>query len=181
MTDPKSRILVVDDEDSLRDVLRLYLVDEGYQVEEASSAREAVEHFSNGPFDGVLTDIRMPDEDGIQLLRRLRESTDQVPIILMTGSRDLENAIQAVKHGAYDFLLKPFRDLEIVGLAVRRAIQHANLHRANIEYQKSLECKVAERTQQLNYALLDLEAMLDHNKKAHLESIIVLSEDTAVF
>ncbi len=170
------RVLVVDDEDSLRDVLRLYLVDEGYDVTDAATFDEALEKFRETRFDTVLSDIRMPDRDGITLLQHLREADGKTPVILMTGSPDLEIAVQAVKHGAYDFLLKPFQDLQIVSLAVGRAAQHARLLREHEDYQKSLEEKVQERTRQLNAALRDLEDMFEQNKRAHLESIIVLSK-----
>ncbi|MBI4615515.1 MAG: response regulator [Planctomycetes bacterium] len=176
MSTPLGRVLVVDDEDSLRDVLRLYLVDEGFEVADAASAEEAIDKFRDGPYDSVLSDIRMPDRDGISLLQRLKERNGDTPVILMTGSPDLEIAIQAVKHGAYDFLVKPFPDLQIVSLAVQRAAQHAKLLREHREYQRSLEDRVQERTRQLNAALRDLEDMFEQNKRAHLESIIVLSK-----
>ncbi|MDP7036187.1 MAG: response regulator [Planctomycetota bacterium] len=169
-------ILLVDDDDSLRDVLEIYLESEGFTVVSASSAALALELFGEDRFSAVLADIQMPECDGLSLLSRLKGISAEIPVILMTGSPNLSIAIQAVRLGAYDFLLKPFQDMNLVSLALRRAMEHASLVRENRNYQADLETKVKERTEQLNQALNQVASVLEQNKRAHLETIVILSK-----
>lgn len=168
-------VLVVDDEAVIREVLSRGLRLLGMNVVIASSAEEALEQFPAGGFDAVLSDISMPGLTGLDLLRQVKELDPDTPFLLMTGHADIESAREAMRHGAEDYLIKPFA-LADVELALRRGIEKKRLVELNRAYQYRLEEMVEERTMKLREAKLELERLLSENKQAHLESIIVLSQ-----
>ena len=115
-------ILVVDDEDSVRKLLSAVLRREGYQVITAASGEEAIVSFREDQPDLIIMDIRMPNIDGITAFKEMRQLRKQVPVILMTAYAAVETAVEAIKLGAFDYLIKPF-DIEEVKLLTNRAIQ----------------------------------------------------------
>jgi EAL domain-containing protein (putative c-di-GMP-specific phosphodiesterase class I) len=104
---PTGHVLLVDDDLAIGKLYESVLTEEGYAVQTAGTGREALELILNSQFDVVLTDIRMPDMDGVELLRAVRSSNLDVPVILVTGSPTIETAIQALKLGALNYLMKP--------------------------------------------------------------------------
>jgi len=104
----KPCILVVDDEVMVREQLERLYVQDGFRVLTAPSAEEALEYLSGGEIDLVVTDIRLPGMDGIQLIARMKEICPDVPVIAITGYRDIETAVEVLKQGARDFIVKPF-------------------------------------------------------------------------
>lgn len=104
----KSRVLVVDDEDALRTVLSSELMSVGYEVSSASDGEEAIGLVQNKKFDLVLLDIRMPKVDGFEVLKFIKKDYPTVKVIMLTGFADLKNAIESKKHGAEDFVSKPY-------------------------------------------------------------------------
>src|SRR5207249_9481216 len=100
-------ILLVEDKDSLRRVLRLTLENAGYTVTEAADARAAVHEISRAPHRLVLTDLRMPKGSGLDVLRASRAADADVPVVVMTAFGSIDEAVQAMKDGAHDFLQKP--------------------------------------------------------------------------
>lgn len=104
----KSRILVVDDEDALRIVLSSELASSGYDVTSASDGEEAVTIIQNKQFELVLLDIKMPKMDGFEVLKFIKKNFPTVKVIMLTGFADLKNAIESKKHGAEDFVSKPY-------------------------------------------------------------------------
>jgi two-component system response regulator AtoC len=124
------RILIVDDDEALRDSLQMVLAAEGYDVVAAANAGEALSRIDAGPVDVVLCDLRMPGIDGLELLPQLGRRLPGCPVILMSayGSSDL--AIEAMRHGAYDYLAKPFQPSEAL-LTIRKARERERLRRAN--------------------------------------------------
>jgi DNA-binding response OmpR family regulator len=104
---PTDRILIVDDEESVRASLRKALAQEGLVIEEARSGEEALQILARLSFDLVLTDIRMSEMSGLDLLAEIREHWPDIVVILLTGYASLESAIQALRQGAHDYLLKP--------------------------------------------------------------------------
>lgn len=104
----KSRILVVDDEEALRTVLSSELAGVGYDIESAADGDEAISLVQAKKFDLVLLDIKMPKVDGFEVLKFIKKSYPSVRVIMLTGFADLKNAIESKKHGAEDFVSKPY-------------------------------------------------------------------------
>jgi two-component system, response regulator, stage 0 sporulation protein F len=111
------RILVVDDEAPVREVLTEYFATEGYAVEAATSGLEALSAVRGGRADLVLLDVRMPGLDGVQVLRRIRELTDSVAVIMVTANEDVTLARETLTLGAFDYVAKPF-DFDYLDRAV---------------------------------------------------------------
>jgi two-component system response regulator ResD len=110
---PKIHLLVVDDEWNMRNLLRIYLTKSGFQVTEASNAHEALKLIGQFPFDLVLLDIMMPDMDGWEVCRRIRE-TKQMPIIMLTARTETKDKVHGLNVGADDYLVKPFEPEELI-------------------------------------------------------------------
>jgi DNA-binding response OmpR family regulator len=102
------RILVVDDEITLRHFLRLNLEEEGYQVNEAADGQSALNLISQQAFDVALVDLRLTDMDGLEVVRHLRQISPKTSVIILTAYATLDSAIEALRHGAHDYLTKPF-------------------------------------------------------------------------
>ena len=124
-------ILLVEDKDSLRRVLRLTLENAGYTVTEAADARAALNEIARTPHRIVLTDLRMPNGSGLDVLRAARSADGDVPVIVMTAFGSIDEAVQAMKDGAHDFLQKPVDSNHLL-LLVERALEQARLRTENI-------------------------------------------------
>jgi CheY-like chemotaxis protein len=118
--DQPRRILVVDDEEMVRDLLTRFLNDRGYQAAEAADGAQALELFRSQPFDLVLSDVRMPGLSGLQLLQAVKEVNPRIPVILISGFGEVETVVEALKAGAENFLAKPLK-LEML----ERVVQHS--------------------------------------------------------
>jgi EAL domain-containing protein (putative c-di-GMP-specific phosphodiesterase class I)/CheY-like chemotaxis protein len=119
------RLLVVDDDDLLRDAVGTLLRDSHVEVDTASSAEEALGHLSAGPYDVVLSDIQMPGKSGVELLKAVRQFDLDVPVILMTGDPTVDSAVQALEYGAFRYLRKPVSAAELEETVTRAARYHA--------------------------------------------------------
>jgi two-component system NtrC family sensor kinase len=139
---------LVDDERSIREALALILAKAGYDVVTAADLKSAFRQCENGPWDVVLTDLILPDGSGIDLLRCVRESGSDVPVIAITGEPNVETAVEAVRLGAYDYVSKPIRRETLVTV-VERAVEKHRLIRDNQRYRQNLERLVQERTADL--------------------------------
>lgn len=159
------KILVVDDEEAIREVVSTLLTAQGYNCTTCANGRLALEAFRKGSFDLVLSDIVMPEMDGLKLLGELRLEDPDVPVIMVTAMHDIAIALEAIRAGAYDYILKPF-EKDQLHLSVRRALEHRALVMENRTYQSDLEHLVAERTQQLSVALQELEQSYDYTLEA---------------
>src|SRR5271169_571381 len=138
MSNPsKGRILIVDDELVVRDSLARWFTSEGYETKALASAREALE-LADREWDLALLDIKMPGMDGIELQRRLKESDPDLILIMMTGYATVETAIQALKHGAYDYLTKPVDPDELSHL-VEKALEHRRARREVVRLKENLK------------------------------------------
>lgn len=124
----KGRILIVDDEPDLRWVLTGLFRDEGYQTNEAADALAALQSADDNPPDVVVSDVRMPGMDGVELLTKLTDRDPDLPVVLLSAIEDLDTAVGAMKRGAYDFVKKPF-DRERLLVTVGRAAERRQLHR----------------------------------------------------
>jgi PAS domain S-box-containing protein len=148
MDQVQPHILVVDDEDAVCRMVADYFQLAGYKTSTASNAADAYSMLEQEPYDVLITDVKMPNEDGISLLGRVRKSWPDFPVILMTGHAQLEMAVDAIKHGVFDFVQKPF-DLDYMGRIVERVVDYAKLQRLDKNYRAELEQKVASRTAEL--------------------------------
>jgi two-component system response regulator PilR (NtrC family) len=121
-------ILLVEDETLLRESLSELLAEEGYEVAQAANGREGNDMLIERPFDLVLTDIRMPEMDGAELLRRVRRIAPQTPVIVVTAFGTVESAVEAMREGAADYLLKPVQFDDVL-IRVRRALEVGEMRR----------------------------------------------------
>jgi DNA-binding NtrC family response regulator len=121
-------ILIVEDEEVLRQSLAELLTDEGYEVHQAGDGKEAYEFILNRPVDLIISDIRMPKMDGIELLAKLQQTAPQTPVIIITAYGTVESAVAAMRSGAHDYLLKPV-NFDDVLLKVERAIEFGDMTR----------------------------------------------------
>ena len=142
------RILVVDDELSVRELLADALDAFGFPVRTAGSAAEAFGVVEEGGADLVLSDIDMPGENGIDLLRRIKGHSPDVDVIMVTGVVDVDTAVGTIRHGASDYVAKPF-NIEEVRIVVERTLEKRRLIVENRAYQTRLEEMVAQRTKEL--------------------------------
>jgi putative nucleotidyltransferase with HDIG domain len=158
---PNDRILVVDDEETIREIVSSMLGGAHFQTRQASSGVEALSILESGDeFDLVLSDLMMAEMDGITLLGRAKERYPDMPIVMVTAVSDISVALQALRNGAYDYLLKPFEREQLLA-TVRRALENRRLKRENDAYRTNLEALVAARTQQWKTALSKLEESYD--------------------
>ena len=139
MSDAKT-ILLIDDDDSLRRVVEYNLSEEGHHVVTAADGTAGLQAFQSHPIDLVLTDIRMPEMDGLELLTRLKAIQADLPVIILTAHGTIDSAVEAMKLGAFDYLTKPF-NREQLKAAVRKAFDVAALTKEN----RHLRQVVAER------------------------------------
>jgi len=155
------RILVVDDEEPIREIISSMLESAGYNCRQAASGWEAFSILSSGQeFELMLSDLMMADLDGIALLERAKEKFPDMPVVMVTAVHDISVALAALRNGAYDYLPKPFERDHLLA-TTRRALENRRLKLENRSYQLNLESQVASRTEQLNHALQELERSYD--------------------
>jgi DNA-binding response OmpR family regulator len=148
MNQENASILVVDDEESIRNILSRRLKAEGYYCEAAADGAEALSKASKKSFDLVLADIKMPVMSGIELLSQMQTEHPDVSVLMITAVVDTKVAVEAMKMGAYDFVTKPF-DLDDLNIRVKRALERRGLVLENREYQLRLEQKVEQQVGQI--------------------------------
>ena len=136
------KILLIEDEEPIRRVLLKILTEEnkGYQISETKDGKEGFLKLTKEDFDLVLCDIKMPKMDGIEVLQKVRENGINIPFIMLTGHGNISTAVEAMKAGAYDFILKP-PDLNRLLTAVRNALETKNLFTENIKLKKRIAKK----------------------------------------
>jgi len=139
-----NRILVIDDEEELRESLQLVLADEGFEVLTAATGEAALELVENNPADIVLCDLRMPGIDGMELLPRLRRKMPGATLILMSAYGSEQLALEAIRRGAYDYIAKPFLPSELI-FSIRKAQEREALHRQNQLLQREIARAIGER------------------------------------
>ena len=169
MRDPAAheRILVVDDEQSIREVICAMLDAAGYSCTAASCGSEALDLLASGSdFELMLSDLMMAEMQGDILLELAKQKSPDMPVIMVTAVSDLSVALGAIRNGAYDYLTKPF-DREQLLDRVRRALEHRRLRKENLRFQLHLEALVADKTARLQQVNIDLEHANDELKRSH--------------
>jgi DNA-binding response OmpR family regulator len=172
-----ARILVVDDEPHVRTMIGSTLERHGYTVQLASSGREGLEILERDAFDLVLTDIVMQDGNGITLLDRIHGQQPQLPVVMVTAIHDISVAIDSMRRGAYDYLLKPF-EREHLFNTVQRALDHRQALQDSHNYQQNLEQVVRARTEMLRQAMENLEHSYDVTLEALGDALDLKDSET---
>jgi two-component system response regulator AtoC len=134
----KRQILVVDDEPSMRRILEIMLQKIGHQVLSAGNGIEALTLFKRETVDLVMTDLRMPEMDGLELLQHIQQIDPEIPVIVITAHGTIDTAVTAMKHGASDYIQRPF-DLDVLELAVTRALNTEDIARQNAFLRHEIE------------------------------------------
>ena len=171
------RILVVDDETPVRTMIAASLERQGYDIELASGGREALEALELNTFNLVLTDIVMQDVNGIALLERIHALQPNLPVVMVTAVHDISVAIDSMRRGAYDYLLKPFEQEQLLS-TVERALNHRRALEETESYHQSLEEMVRASTEMLRHAMEDLEHSYDVTLEALGDALDLKDSET---
>jgi putative nucleotidyltransferase with HDIG domain len=158
-------ILIVDDEEAIREVVSTMLEAKGYRCTAVQNGRAAQDEVKKLTPDLVLSDMIMPEMDGIKLLEWMRQYNPEVPVIMVTAIHDISTALEAIRRGAYDYILKPFEKDQLF-LGVEHALQHRRLIAENRNYQRNLEQLVEQRTSELTAKHVELEQSYDDTLEA---------------
>lgn len=151
------RILIIDDEAAIRDSFSEYLEDEGYQVQTASDGEQGLALIDADPPDMVLTDLRMPNTDGLEVLKRGREKVPNIPFIVISGTGEISDIVGAIRGGAWDYITKPLNDLGFLKHQVEKNLEKSWLQKENERYKNHLEFLVKQRTSELELRNRELE------------------------
>jgi putative nucleotidyltransferase with HDIG domain len=172
-----SRILIVDDDPTVRDVIGTLLSEEGYDCTTADSAERGVDLVRGREFNLVLSDVKMPGRDGLWLLDRVRSEQPATAVVVLTAFGDTEAAVECLRRGAADYLLKPPRATDLVR-AIERALAKQRLDVARQRYRDSLEKRVKEKTSELSRALREVESSYGNTLAALVAALDAREHET---
>jgi len=164
----EDRILIVDDEEVICNILDRRLTREGYFCTTAHNGKEGLNHFYKNSFSLIISDMKMPEMTGIELLQKVKAIDPKMKMIMVTAYPDIDLAVDAMRLGAYDFIIKP-ADLDLIVMSVKKALESKRLEEEIEAYHNRMEELVEERTAKLQQAYRTL-------KKSHLDSVKVLAE-----
>lgn len=153
-----STLLVVEDEKAVRDSIVAYFEDSGYRILEAANGTEGLAVFEKEQPDLVICDLRMPGMDGLHLLSRIMDNTDEIPVIVVSGAGVMTDVVEALRLGAADYLMKPVVDLKVLEHSVERALERSMLFKENYRYRTELEQRNQELQDHVDRLKLDLQA-----------------------
>lgn len=139
MQKPSATLLIIDDDDVVRASLAAYLEDSGFTVLQANNGLQGLEVFEQRQPDLVICDLRMPQVGGLELIRQVTERSPQMPVIVLSGAGVMNDAVEALRLGAADYLIKPLEDLAVLEHSVRRALDRSRLMLENQRYRQKLE------------------------------------------
>ena len=173
----KRTILIVDDEEIIRKTLSIHLTKGNYSVIQSAGGSGIFEELKNNNYELVISDIRMPEVNGLQILEYVKKNYANIPVLILTGLMDFNITIEAMKMGAFDFLIKPITKEHLLN-TVQNAlhnrdllIQNKKLEKENLEYRTILENKVEERTEQLNKKTVELENAYETLQKMNFQMV----------
>jgi response regulator RpfG family c-di-GMP phosphodiesterase len=175
-------ILLIDDDEFIRELIAEYLNENGYQVFESGDGHDGLLQFQTIKPDIVLLDLRMPKLDGMKVLEMLVKNTPDIPVIIVSGQGTMSDVINALRLGAWDYLLKPIDDFNLLTYSIDKVLERASLIQQNKQHKRQLEVlnqqlelKVEDRTKELKQALNDLDSVNSSLKSQNIESIKMLS------
>lgn len=178
------QILIIDDEPMIRQIFALFLGQWGYATHEAENGRVGIDIFMREKIDLVLTDLDMPVMAGLEVLAYIHEHSPDTPVVIISGAGQLDDAVQSVKLGAWDYLTKPISNMAILENTIAKCLEKVRLVRENRMYQKHLEDEVARKTAELRQKNIALEGEVKERKEKeeevrsinrNLESIVNVS------
>ena len=172
-----SRILIVDDDPTVRDVIGTLLSEEGYDCTTADCAERGIDLVRGREFNLVLSDVKMPGRDGLWLLDRVRSEQPATAVVVLTAFGDTEAAVECLRRGAADYLLKPPRATDLVR-AIERALAKQRLDVARQRYKDSLEKRVKEKTSELSRALREVESSYGNTLAALVAALDAREHET---
>ncbi len=187
-----TEILIIDDDSAIRDMLALYLLNQGYETVVVADGHTALVRCAQRRPALVLCDLRMPGMDGLEVIAALNRDYPDLPVIVVSGTGDISDAIQALKLGASDYVTKPIEDLAVLDHAVERALERARLLAENRAYREHLEAvnkrlssslnqleEDEEHARRIQFALLPQRRMLfgDIECSSYLSTSAILSGD----
>ena len=143
------KVLTIDDEDIVRENIAAYLEDNNYTVFQGKNGKHGIEVFREVQPDIVLLDLRMPEMDGIEVLKLIREESDEIPVIMISGTGVMNDAIEALRVGAWDYIVKPIQDMAVLEHALSKSLERAALLRENRVYREHLEEEIKKRTSEI--------------------------------
>ena len=152
MHKPSAKLLLIDDDEVVRASLAAYLEDSGFQVLQAGNGLQGLEVFEREQPDLIICDLRMPQIDGLELIRRISQINSEMPVIVVSGAGVMSDAVEALRLGAADYLIKPLEDLAVLEHSVHRALDRSCLRLENQRYREKLEA--ANRELQASLHLL---------------------------
>ncbi len=159
-----ARVLFVDDEEAIRRLFETYLTSEGFQVRGAATLSEALSELEDNPPEVVVVDKNLPDGSGLQVLHTCRDAHPDIEVIVLTGYPSLESAIDALRMGAFDYILKPVLDLDLVSQKLRRALERRHMR---LETRQRAE----ELASSLDRAQSSLDAAIEALKQSRTEDL----------
>lgn len=168
-------ILVIDDEESIRASFREYLEDMDFCVIEAENGRAGLEIFEKEKIDLVMVDLRMPEVDGFQVLSGINHLSPETPVIVVSGAGAISDVVLALRKGAWDYLVKPVEDLDVIMHTIRKMLERAELIRENRRFREHLEEEVRKRTAQLESA--NHELVMEKESRRLAEKTTLQSEE----
>lgn len=151
-------LLIIDDDEVVRESLAAYLEDSNFKVLQALNGLQSLQIFESEQPDLVICDLRMPQIDGLELIRRIRQTASETPIIVLSGAGVMSDAVEALRLGVADYLIKPLEDLAVLEHSVRRALDRAYLRVENQRYRDKLEAANRELQASLNLLQEDQNA-----------------------
>lgn len=151
-------LLIIDDDEVVRESLAAYLEDSNFKVLQALNGLQGLQIFESEQPDLVICDLRMPQIDSLELIRRIRQTASETPIIVLSGAGVMSDAVEALRLGAADYLIKPLEDLAVLEHSVRRALDRAYLRVENQRYRDKLEAANRELQASLNLLQEDQNA-----------------------
>lgn len=169
---PEKKILVIDDEVYIRDSIIGLLEDFGFNVIDAENGRKGLERFESDHPDMVLCDLRMPEMDGLDVLARIVELNPKIPIIIVSGAGNISDTVEALRLGAWDYIIKPIQDMNVLSHAVNKAFERVKLIEEKHRYQMALERANAELKNSLETIEQAQDRLVQSEKMAALGELV---------